>query len=429
MSTLLGQVKPSCRDEIQTVDFPAVLDWINPKRTLTYLNKEKNLKLKGDIRTDFLFRRERMGNLFLRGGNAHDKNNIAIPSDQLAVKMNLKADYQCDEAWLVTQIEFDNNMGIQQLNRSCKEQPQLLFGSGFCDYLCLKRAYVGYVFWTKGENKEERLYMEFGRRSLYYVFDSRIQFKARVDGIWLKYSNTFQKYEEDRSSNYYAILSSFLVNKKDNHFGYAAETGIFNVCDTGFDWKLSFINWRLNGKNQCGVQDPLGWRFSNVQITGDYNFKERFWGKKLNLYGAFLINLAASHVSFTIEQGENNDIEVTPIVNPQKENKGWYLGFIFGEVKKQGDFSFDCNYQYVEAQAVSDCDIRGIGRGNSRKESFPRDRRGNSNYKGIHTELLYAITDKLSLDISMDLSRPVDRKIGAIDHRYGKFEVEFIHSF
>ncbi|MDB2613936.1 hypothetical protein N9Y92_02110 [Chlamydiales bacterium] len=418
--SLNGEVNDCCKD-ISQVDFAPLYPFIQSKRLISLKDKMPPLKIKGDVRTDFLSRRERARDEDFRGGNAKDKQGVAIPQDQISFKMNLKAEYTCDDAWFVAQVEFDELGGMQQRLVSCEKSPEGMWGSGFCDYLALKRAYFGYEFWKKDK---EKLIGEIGRRSLYYTFDSRIQFKARVDGIYLKYSNTFAEYKEERSSNAYITGALFLVNLFDKHYSYAAETGVYNVFDTGFDWKYSFVDWRLKGKNVCGVEDPLGWRFCNSQITCDYNFRKKFWDKKLALYGAFLVNHCASTVSFVLE---NN--KLTTVQNPQKENLGWYLGFIIGEVKKKGDFSFDCNYQHVEAQAVPECDIRGIGRGNLRKESFTANRRGNSNFKGFHFELLYAITDKMSLDITLDTSRAIDNKIGFGIHHYSKFEVEFIHSF
>lgn len=444
---LAAQVDDGCVTDIGKVDFPALENFLRAFRTESYADKIPDFKLSGDVRVDFLSRREHQGPIYFRGGNAHDRNGIPIPNDIVALKTNLRLDYVNDKTWMVSQIEFDNNAGIEDPGIGCKDCvvcPQLIFGSGFCDYLCLKRCYAGYELWRC---EDQKITAEIGRRSLYYVFDSRIQYKARVDGVYAKYSNTYAKYEDDRSSNAYLSTAYFLIDKKCNHFGYAAEVGVYNPFDLGFDFKASFINWKKYGLNECGVRNPLGWRFSNVQFNLDYNFREKVYGKDFNIYSAFVVNLAATHETFNLDVDIDLVDQITferiTATNPHKENLGWYVGFIWGDVKKEGDFSFDCNYQYVQAEAVPECDLRGIGRGNANKETFSRTRRGNSNYKGLHAELLYAITDRLQLDVTWDSSRSVEKNVGLIivrdqktgqtriynNHIFSRFEIELIHAF
>lgn len=440
-----------CGREISLVDFPILENFLRGFRVESFGEKLPKLELTGDVRIDLLWRRERQGNFYYRGGSAHDKEGVAIPADVFAIKSNLRVDFVGEKTWMVGQVEFDNNAGIDSglpndlECSSCFFCPQLLWGSGFCNYLCLKRCYAGMDLW---KCEGEKILAEIGRRSLYYVFDSRIQFKARVDGIFAKYTNTYAKYDDERSSNAYLQVAYFLIDKHCNHFGYAAELGLFNPFDLGFDTKVSFINWKKYGKNECGVRNPLGWRFSNVQFSLYYNFREKVFDQDFRLYSAYLVNLAATHESFNLQvdvDPATNTIDVERLIaiNPHKENVAWYVGFIIGDVKKQGDYQFDCNYQYVEAEAVPDCDVRGIGRGNARKESFSRNRRGNSNYKGLHMELLYGITDMLQVDVTYDSSRSVDKNIGVLiitneatgvskifkNHIYNRFSIELIHAF
>jgi hypothetical protein len=431
-----------CVPNFQKNDYPYINEFVNTKRTIPLDEKGNALRFSGDVRVDWLSRREVLLADVLRGGGARDKNGVPIPSDEIAVRFNFRLDYKCKDFYCISHLEWDDLTGIFTRKNDCKKLENVcnakgddceevevkcngnrLFGSGFCNYLCLKRMYCGTTLWKCDKMK---WIAEIGRKSLYYTFDSRIQYKARVDGIFSKYSHEYAQYEEGRSSNYFLSAGGFVVDYNSGHYSYAAETGVFNVIDSGFDVKCSIINWRQLSKNGCGISNPLGWRFFNSQVNLDYNFKEKIFSKKFNIYSALLMNFFGKPFNFNIT---DKDGKIIKEVHVGHENLGWYVGFIIGEVSKAGDFSFDCNYQYVEAQAVPDCDIRGIGIGNARKESFPATRRGNGNFKGLKMELLYAITDLLQADVTAVFSSTIDKKIVGGKHRYTAFEIEFIHAF
>ena len=68
-----------------------------------------------------------------------------------------------------------------------------------------------------------------------------------------------------------------------------------------------------------------------------------------------------------------------------------------GQICCQGDWSIDVNYQYVEARAIPDCDLSGIGNGGIAEclcvdQGFIDLCPGNpfllnrGNYKGFHIE-------------------------------------------
>ncbi|MCE5315767.1 MAG: hypothetical protein LLG04_00190, partial [Parachlamydia sp.] len=85
--------------------------------------------------------------------------------------------------------------------------------------------------------------------------------------------------------------------------------------------------------------------------------------------------------------------------------------------------------QVVQAFAIPDGDVSGIGRGNVLDESVTGfTARGNTNFEGWRFEGLYAITDNLTLDTIIEFSREYDKKIGGT-HRYSKLELETIYAF
>jgi hypothetical protein len=47
-----------------------------------------------------------------------------------------------------------------------------------------------------------------------------------------------------------------------------------------------------------------------------------------------------------------------------KENLAWYVGAMVGGIQGEGDWVIDFNYQRVEAQALPDFSVSGVGNGN-----------------------------------------------------------------
>ena len=95
-------------------------------------------------------------------------------------------------------------------------------------------------------------------------------------------------------------------------------------------------------------------------------------------------------------------------------------------------------YQYVAPQAIPSFDINGIGRGNAQRVGFYTTRldgggvpttnanaTGNANYRGFQFEMLYAITDNLTVLENFQISQNMTREVGP-SLRYRKFEIEFI---
>jgi len=420
-----------CLPQFNAYDVPIVQEITESKRTIPLDEKGQGLRLSGDIRADWQYRAERLNTYNFRGHGATDNNGVPIPTQDFGVRFNFRADYKCKDFYAVAQVEWDDFCGIFLKNSPCDtdcQKPQL-FGTGTCDYLCLKRMYIGGVLWKS--DCGQKVWVDIGRKSLYFNFDSRIQFKARVDGVFSEYSHKYAEYEDKRSSEFAIRGAYFLVDQKSNQFAWVYEARLYNIINSGFDVKYSMIDWNQKGKNACGINQPLGWQYLISQVTLDYNFKQKVFGKKLNIYSAALMNHLAKPFDFIITPEIAERLAFLGIKAGEyhigSANIGAYLGFIIGEVSDAGDFSFDCNFQYVQARAVPDCDTRGIGTGNFRKENFAEDRRGNGNYQGIHAEFLYAITKNFQVDIQTDFSWAIERTFGK--HNYRKVEIEFIHSF
>lgn len=400
-------------EELNERDWEKLYDFINTKRTIDLAEKDTNLTISGDVRTEWRHLNEKgvfppTGHVQrLRGSGTFDpnKNNLPISRNDFDIEFNLRFDYVCDRAWAVAHVQYDNSAGVDDNGKSCEEDPKGYHGSGFCDDLCLKKAYWGYNLCCDGSSRFD---IEVGRRNLYNVFDSKIQFLSRFDGILLKYTDSWECV-----ADLYLYWAGFVVDERVNHFAWVTEFGFLNIADTGFDFKYSFIDWAKRGRNRCLERNPIGMRFRISQFTFVYHFDPEILCVPAKLYGAFLWN------------HNNNRNHLT---HGKRENLGWYVGFTVGEVVEEGDWAFDLQYQVVQAEAIPDDDVSGIGRGNVLNESFTQVGRGNTNYKGWRLEGLYALTDNLTIDSILEWSRQETKSIGG-RHHYSKFEVEAIYAF
>lgn len=410
-------------DELDERDFAAVAEYVNTKRAEDLEADACALEISGDIRAEWSHITEVLNGRKLRGGHISRCGSGFVSTNDFDIDLNLRFDYKCEDAWGVVHIEFDNPAGVQEIDKVCGDYPavydpcskidrQSTYGSGQCNSICLRKAFIGYNICACGKTRFD---IEVGRRRLYDVFDSRIQFLARFDGVLLRYATQLLN-----DTNFYWNAGAFVVDERVDHFAFVGETGLLNICDSGFDVKYSFIQWRKRGFNRCLIRDALGWRFSNSQWTAAYKFKDLLC-IPAKIYGAYIYNHAA---------------ERRPITRNHLYNNAWYIGGTIGEVRKEGDWMIDGNYQYCEAQSVPDADMGGIGRGNFFKETFytadfydnPLNARGDTNFKGFKIEGLYALTDDLSIDTYFQLSRPIDKRLGGPMH-YSKFKIEAIYAF
>jgi hypothetical protein len=413
-------------------DWEALQDFVNSKRTIPYAEKQDRLEISGDVRFETTHRTETAMGHALRGWPSttkvtdrdlplSQKTGVPIPKYTYGVVLNLLVDYEQEEevTWAQLKIQYENSAGTEfnpnlchcpsnPSNTSPYCDPQGLYGSGTCDQLCTKICYFGYNVWDRKEY--DFLDLEIGRRQMNKIFDSRIQFKSRFDGILLNYSRLFKP-----DWKIYIEGGPFVIDFRAGHYGIVAEMGTLDFFESGVDLKYSIIDWMKHGENRCFVNNPRGARFVVSQWTAAYNFKKDNFvlHRKARIYGAFLTNFAAPRTIATFYK---------------RQNIGWYIGFLVGDVKKKGDWSVDMNFQVVQAQAIPDPDVNGISRGNVLKQSFTETQNGRTNYKGWHFETLYAITDDLNLDVTYEFSNAYNGKIGG-SHTYHKAEVDFILEF
>jgi len=454
-------------EELNERDWDALQDYINTKRTINVAEKATNLTISGDVRTEWRHLQEKRLGRTLRGGGRRDINTeckpthgcfnkcLPISRNDFDIEANFFVEYRCVNAWAVTHLQFDESAGIDGSDSKCRCAPEALHGSGFGDAINLKRAYLGYNFFKWDGTSFE---IEIGRRPLYTIFDSKVEFLSRFDGILLKYESNC-----DFLADWYVHAGAFVVDQRVNHFAFVAEIGLFDICDSRFDFKYSFIDWKKHwwnngGKNRCDVSNSRGSNFTVSQFLMYYNLDPSILCAPAQFYGAVLWNTAANtgpiydeefnqgvlerankckdsstpgaadSVSSTSADSVSSSISYSSHRYHKRQNFAWYAGFLLGEVVSEGDWSFEVEYQYVEARAVPDEDVSGIARGNVHNESLLAHGRGNTNYKGWRLQGLYALTDNINLDARVQWSTQIKKAIGG-QHSYSEFRLQAIYAY
>lgn len=422
-------------EELNERDFDALREFLKSKRIVD-IEKSCNLTISGDVRTEWRHLNETCRGEKLRGGNATNRAGLPISRNDFDIECNLRFDYVAERTWAVAHVQYDNSAGVdgnghpcgklvekkkhkEKCKRKCRKckaddidcqvDPRGWHGSGACDDLCLKKAYMGYNVYVNGDSRFD---VELGRRgNLYLVFDSKVQFLSRLDGVLLKYDSTWENV-----ADWYVHAAGFVVDERVNQFAWIVETGLLDIMDSGFDFKYSFIDWEKHGKNRCFAHNPEGFKFRNSQFTLAYHLDPAYLCVPVKFYGAFIWNHDGQ--KFWADCHRFNH-----------KNLAWYAGVLVNEVHKEGDWAFEVIYQVVQARAIPDDDLAGIGRGNVLDDVFTSlTRRGNTNYRGWRLEGLYALTDNLTLDSIIEWSKAEDRHIGG-RHGFSKFELEAIYAF
>jgi hypothetical protein len=447
-------------EELNERDFDALRDFLRSKRVTDMEENVSTLTISGDVRTEYRHLNETCCNLNQGGcccnvsedcrkmrlrGHGVVIRDLPVSRNDFDIEFNLRFDYVCSKTWASAHVRFDNSGGVDDNGHSCSNNKPLVnpttncieksgqcfgdphgyHGSGNCSDLCVKKAYFGYEVFSC---KDTRFFFELGRRgNLYNVFDSNIQFLSRFDGLLLKYERSWEGI-----TDWYFQTAGFLVDERVNHFGWVAEMGFLNIADSGFDFKYSLIDWKKNGINRCFTENPRGFRFINSQFTLIYNLNPEWIGVPVKAYAAFLVNHAAQkgEIFFNKEDDKKDDKKKgDSFCLKHRKNLGWYAGILFGRVRKEGDWALEIQYQVVQAFAMPDNDMGGIGRGNVLNESITTcSLRGNTNFKGWRVQGLYAFTDNLTLDTQIEWSKEDDADIGG-KHTYGKMELEAIYAF
>jgi len=380
-------------------DMDALRRWLRDKRLVTVKEIGGDLSLSGEVRTEFQDTNEQRNGVRQRG---HD-SSTGKPQYAWDIEVNIMVDYRTDRTWAAIKIEFDNDMGMR---------------SGTMNNIKLEKGYAGGRIIAGDTFTWDA---ELGRRFLFNVFESKVEFGPLYDGVLFRFNKAFESV-----GDFYFNPGALLVDDKVNHYAFVAELGALKIANTGLNMKYSIIDWYKPYANEL---NDLRFKYLISQVLAYYQMYPDWLGKRLiKFYTAGLTNHLAGGV---------------PQTNNERQNWAWYAGVAIGLVKKKNDWAVDVNYQWVQAQAVPDFDRAGIGRGNAENVGFyTNDGNGNpasgattnltavgsGNYHGFEIEALYAFTDNLTLLQNFKYSLTLDKNIGP-DLTYKQYELEFIYAF
>ncbi|WP_375793752.1 hypothetical protein O1W69_01465 [Chlamydia sp. 12-01] len=366
------------------------------------------LRLAGDVRVKWIHARED-----IKTPPAQPDKYKPLPVNRYRSEFNLYVDYNADKTWLTSEMSWAAIAG----------------GESSAAGMDIDRAFLGYRFYEDSETRTE-LFAEIGRSSLGSIFESEVQFNSNFDGLHL-YAT--RRLSERFPYNVIIHGGPFVVNMAKKHYAWVVE-GIVNRLPGNFSVKCSVIDW--NSFSPADAPDPtktatgpvaanLKYKYCVWQwLVGKHSQLPWFHGKKkpLYVYGAYLTNTLAKATTTTLNE---------------KQNRAWFVGGTLGRLRKAGDWSATLRYEYVEALAIPEIDVSGIGRGNQLKYWFaqaiagnfdPKEANGFTNYKGASYLLMYGITDSLSFRAYGAYSKPADSRLGS-DFTYRKFDLGLISAF
>ncbi len=380
-------------------DMEALSRWIRDKRLVTLKEIGGDLSISGEVRTEFQDISEVKDGLRQRGeGSPLDK-----PQYVWDLEVNLMIDYRTDRTWAAIKLEFDNDMGQR---------------SGTVNKIRLEKGYLGGRF-VAGDTLT--FDAELGRRYLFNVFESRVEFASLFDGCLFRLNKAWPSL-----GDYFFNTGALLVDDKTNHYAFIADMGGLRIANIGLNMRYTIIDWYKPYANEL---TNLRYKYLVSQFLTFYQFYPEWIGKKfVKVYAAGVCNHLAERLVITRDE---------------RQNWAWYAGVSIGLVKKAYDWAVDANYQWVQAQAVPEFDCSGIGRGNAAGVGFytlnidgnPSSGAttvatavGGGNYHGFEIEGLYAFTDNLTVQQNFKYSTTLNKQIGP-NLRYKQYEVEFIYAF
>jgi len=438
VSSLYGAIadgKTSFQLDIEESD-ESLVNFINSKRKIPLIDKSKNLKISGEIHSEWAYETERLDGeildvfIFNEAETVGDDGLVFAPGDRMLNtrhngrnRLDLFVDWDSKSMWARSNVRFENSVGVIDNGEDEFVDPQGYRGSGSDGSLKLREAYVGYEIFKRDT---DRFTIELGRRgAIYKLFYSEVQFNSRFDGFALKYSSNYGGIGE-----WYGTWAGFVVDQRSNHFAWAGEVGIENIMGTGLDMKYSYIDWHKSGRNRFFITNPNGFRFKISQWSLLHQSKPKWLGcKPLQLFGGFLMNHIPSKFTYVDANPAVTSARYIPVFKKiSRQNLGGFVGFQYRIIEKEGDWQFRAMAAFCEAQCNPDNDVRNIGTGNSLDESFTAYGRGNTNWKGFSMKGGYAITNHMVIEAQMDGSWSIDNRIAG-SHSFRRYCVETTYSF
>jgi hypothetical protein len=334
---------------------------------------------------------ETLGSQNLRGKSSPLKRG----RNQFIVDFSLLLDFHVKSNWVLAKLEFNDIAGTM---------------GGESDQISLERALLIHRF-LDYEQMDATVYL--GRRRLYEFYDSELEFSSLSDGLTFAFG-----YAMRDKTNFVVDTGIYVVNSKVNQYLWIFEGSLINLRNTGLYFTYSLADWTHQDSDEDRIKNNPKWKFLDSQFILGYRFKNIVFNTPAKVCVAFLVNHKAPQTTLT---------------NGRTENLAWYANIRIGEIVKKYDMSGEVMWQTVQAQAVPDFDISGIGHGNAMGSSFFNSSsrafaNGEGNYNGWSLSFLFALTENTTLKSSFVRALPYEKSIGQ-KFSYSRFQINAIYTF
>lgn len=434
---------------LNETDMREIREYVEKTRAITVKDKEASLKIGGEVRAGHRYFKDRVGGQKLSGRSSGYSVPVTdptlrtwnptastqppatgfyppTPSSVFPIKARLSLEYDKNETYAHSLLQFDNLGGIEDyFYDSSYTGGRPIYGKfkPGGGGISLARAVYGYRFI---DTEQQKLAVEIGRRQMDDVFLSPVQFNSKFDGALVRYTNS-----DLEIGDLTLDAGAFIVDSRVYHFGQAMQLGLVNPTN-GLFASYSLINWHKDGQyadgtwgniskaNQPNAMENMSYRFMNSQGVIGIALPEEMMGKMTKLSVGGLVNHKAKKVART---------------NNKKENTAYFLNVEYGDAKssgKAGDWKIAASLQTVGAQAVQELEalsgVCGPGQTLGIPFFYPTNDGsfGFGNFKGAAVRGTYAIKEGVLFSVEGAYSVP-KRKLGAL-RQTGKNSFTYMQS-
>ncbi len=305
--------------------------------------------------------------------------------------VNIDYRYAYGRGWISARTAFRNTGGLFR---------------GTANSVALTRANMGYHFTVRGPFICDGT---IGRNSFTKIYNSQMEFSGDIDGATLMSSYLFPKMADIR-----AAAGAYIRSARTY---WVIKAGFYNIANIGVYFDYTYAHWGSIRPN-TPTTNGNNIKYNVSQFLVGWEYKPQWVNKDIQVFAALLVNDGAV---------------VSVVSNGEREREAGYVGFQFGTVRKQNDFSIQGQLQFCRLQAIPPWNVNGIGTGaRATGQIFtaltPQTCNDSTNFKGWEAILNYAVTDELTLTGKLQRSVPMNKAIG-IPFNFTSFRLETQYTF
>lgn len=368
-------------------------EYVDSQRNISIFQKGGSLLIAGDVRFDMNYVQEkRAGTNVNKGTTIHGNAYREIPSLSFDAKASLSLKYTAQKSFADILLKASHNTGWDTENYSVAS------GAIPFDYDSFKPTKSGLkvekaLFGTDlVKDESQSLSVEVGRQRLYDLFDSRITFMQKFEGVALKYKNVFEGV-----ARLHTTLGGMIISDRAHHYGFAGEVGLGQIADTPFG--LKYAHYKISKSGNYSDGSP-----ADTTLTRDtYKYYDKAYNYSVShllaYYDTSLDYMVSAPLKLYAAYAYNHDAVSRSEFGSKKKPHAAYGGFTVGDVKMPGSGYLDVIYQYVQAESVPELDNCGAyyGMNQTGIPNVVTPTAGYTNFKGFAINGGYLATKEILL--------------------------------